>query len=135
MWNGLKAGMTKTKGVTEMEIVYVYGTLRPGTGPVEYVEGQMFNLGWFPGVVLGLPGLVACERVEVPDLAPLDSYEGYYPDDLSSSLYIRRPYKDGWIYEYNGAFDANSLITSGDWLKHTGSDSGSRASLVSRKAA
>ncbi len=116
-------------------VVYVYGTLRPGTGPVEYVEGRMFNLGWFPGVVLGMPGLVACERVEVDDLTPLDLYEGYDPSDLSSSLYIRRAYKDGWIYEYNGDFNPDSLVTSGDWLQHTGQNSGSRASLVERKAA
>jgi gamma-glutamylcyclotransferase (GGCT)/AIG2-like uncharacterized protein YtfP len=120
--------------MSSKHIVYVYGTLRPGTNPVEYVEGQLFNLGWFPGIVLGLPGLVACERVEVNDLHVLDLYEGYNPDNLSSSLYIRRPYKDGWIYEYNYDYDLASVITCGDWLKFTGQEHGSNHHLL-RKAA
>lgn len=117
-----------------MEILYVYGTLRPGTGPVELVEGQMFNLGWFPGIVLGMPGTISCERVEVESLIPFDLYEGYDPSDLSSSLYIRRPYKDGWIYEFNGNFDLNSRIESGDWLEHTKTTAGVRCDLLRKVA-
>lgn len=115
------------------DIVYVYGTLRPGTNKVEYVEGQLFDLGWFPGIVLGLPGLVACERVEVDNLPVLDVYEGYNPNNLSSSLYIRRPYKDGWIYEYNSDYNPDSLITSGDWLKHTNKTEGSNHHILAKR--
>lgn len=99
-------------------ILYVYGTLRPGRGNVVRVKGQLFDLGWFPGIKLDLPGEVVCEKIEVDDWSAVDRYEGYYPEDHEHSLYIRRPYGDGFIYEFNRDVNPVKLVQGGDWLDY-----------------
>lgn len=110
------------------ETVYVYGTLRPGkqspdgSGTVQ-IPGKMYDLGWFPGIILEPPGghgedFVTCERIEVENLDAVDAYEGYNPELISESLYIRRPILDGWIYEYNQEVGSKSLVSCGDWLAY-----------------
>jgi gamma-glutamylcyclotransferase (GGCT)/AIG2-like uncharacterized protein YtfP len=61
---------------------------------------------------------------EIPDeetLKSLDSYEGYDPEYLEQSLYIRREVIIDecpcYIYEYNGQQGGRPTITTGDWLK------------------
>ena len=100
------------------EIVYVYGTLRPGTNPTIRIEGTMYSVGSFPGVKLGGNGSFAAERVAAASLAVLDAYEGYDPTsgDLSSNLYVRRRFRDGWIYEYNQEVAGLQEVSGGDWL-------------------
>lgn len=103
--------------------VYVYGTLRQNKGPVVQVPGHLFDLGWFPGAKIYTP---ECDRyfkaeiIEVDDkkLSEIDHYEGYNKNDEANSLYLRRPYLDGWIYEYNHSPPLNSLIEHGDWARH-----------------
>lgn len=99
-----------------MYIIYAYGTLRPGKGDTLKVAGQLYDLGWFPGIKLGGLGEVVCEKIEIKDLSAIDAYEGYIPSDPENSLYIRRPFLDGYIYEYNREVDPLSRIKSGDWL-------------------
>lgn len=119
-------------------IVYVYGTLRPGGGATVRVPGKLYDLGFCPGAVLykkehgdEVPLFVA-ERIEVTDdqLARLDTYEGYNPDRESSSLYIRKAFRDGWVYEYN--FDVKDInwILSGDWLRHKKQTRGTSYRLI-----
>jgi len=111
--------------------VYVYGTLRPGGDDTVLIPGVIYDLGWFPGARVDFerhgdgPSFVA-ERVEVSDykLKEFDAYEGYDPDRPHASLYIRKPYLDGWIYEYNGNVKTTDVISSGDWLKYTGQNRG-----------
>jgi gamma-glutamylcyclotransferase (GGCT)/AIG2-like uncharacterized protein YtfP len=109
--------------------VYVYGSLRPGKGDKFYVPGVMYGMGGFPAVLLHRPKegeteipLVVTEKVAVTDaqLARLDNYEGYDPDDEQNSFYLRVPYKDGWIYEFNSTLSSDRVVPSGDWLEHTG---------------
>lgn len=112
--------------------VYVYGTLRPGGSDVHMVPGTLFDLGYYPGIELGdenSQSFVACEKIEVSDvrLAQLDQYEGYRPSDPERSLYLRRPYLDGFIYVYNQSLDGRRVIKGGDWLKYRGEDRGSAA--------
>lgn len=102
--------------------LYVYGTLRPGIEEnTAFGKGVMYIInGNFPGVVLGGCGFFRYEKIEVPDnkLQALDWYEGYNPDDLSSSLFVRKPFLDGFIYEYNNLRKVEHLIIKhGDWLK------------------
>jgi len=117
--------------------VYVYGTLRPGDGEPHVIPGQIFDLGWFPGLKMLSPDkgeFVVAERVEVSDdqLTSLDSYEGYYPSDPRNSLYIRVPYLDGWTYIYNKplASETHKLIPGGDWLTYRNELHGSNANAI-----
>lgn len=103
-------------------ILYVYGTLRPGdTEPVK-VPGVLYDIGWFPGIKLYGDeednSYVVCEKIEVKDWDAVDRYEGCFPDDPASSLYIRRPYLDGFIYEFNHTVHDHKMIPSGDWLEY-----------------
>ena len=116
--------------------LYCYGTLRPGKAEIHHVPGRLYNLGWFPGIALDEPlgphtGYVVCERITVDDtrLADLDRYEGYDSNDLKGSLYIRTPYRGGWIYVYNHPenFKAENLIPDGDWLRFRGEKQGRAA--------
>jgi gamma-glutamylcyclotransferase (GGCT)/AIG2-like uncharacterized protein YtfP len=101
-----------------MTVLYVYGTLRTGKAEAQILKGKMYDLGWFPGVILGGPDDVVVERIEVDDLQRIDRYEGYREDDPEGSLYIRVPYKDGYIYEYNRSVANDFVIASGDWLEY-----------------
>jgi len=113
------------------ERLFVYGTLRPGRAPREIadavstlepvgagtVRGRMYDLGAYPGVVLGGDGSgeVHGEVFTVPDaaiLARLDAYEDYRPLDPGRSLFLRvqtavmlasGAREVCWIYVYNGA--------------------------------
>jgi gamma-glutamylcyclotransferase (GGCT)/AIG2-like uncharacterized protein YtfP len=103
--------------------VYVYGTLRKGVANgVVLVPGTLYNLGWFPGLVLDHSeepkSFVTCEVIQADDekIAMLDSYEGYNPDNPEKSLYIRQPFKDGFIYTINRDVSDRPVISSGDWL-------------------
>jgi gamma-glutamylcyclotransferase (GGCT)/AIG2-like uncharacterized protein YtfP len=116
--------------------VYVYGTLRPG-GCVKYmVPGVLHNLGWYPGAVVKSPDcgtFFVAEKIEVTSqrLSELDSYENYMPTDPQRSLYLRKPYLDGWIYEYNRPFSKeDDAIEGGDWLKFINEEKGSAAKDV-----
>lgn len=113
--------------------IYVYGTLRPGTGETVDVPGLLYDLGWFPGAQSLLDygpdydgPTFKCEVIEVDDkeLRRLDYYEGYNPDNPYASLYVRKPYLDGYIYIYNGSFGGRTRIESGDWLSYKGQSKG-----------
>lgn len=115
--------------------LYVYGTLRPGGAVTHLVPGELYELGWYPGLKLLAPdshSWVVTERIEVDDeqLSNLDTYEGYDPEDELNSLYLRRPYLGGWIYVYNSKLEGRRLIESGDWLAHRESKSGTAADKV-----
>lgn len=103
-------------------VLYVYGTLRTGRGELVAVPGRLYNLGWYPGCKLQSPEaneFFTAERLEDVSeqaLRSYDAYEGYNPDDEANSLYIRRPYLDGWIYEYNHSISEDRRIPSGNWF-------------------
>jgi gamma-glutamylcyclotransferase (GGCT)/AIG2-like uncharacterized protein YtfP len=105
-----------------MNKVYVYGTLRPNKGPTIQIRGDMYDLGWYPGVV----NLNASENtfeaevlvVGDKELDRLDQYEGYYPDDPSASLYLRQPLMDGFIYVYNRDVFGYPRVEGGNWLSY-----------------
>lgn len=119
--------------------LYAYGTLRkdargghnlyPGLTYVETLKipGQIYDLGWFPGIVLGLSGSVVCDKFIVDDEETwdhLDAYEGYHKYSPRCSLYIRTQFREsyayccGFIYEYNRSVEGKVLISSGDWVKY-----------------
>lgn len=112
-------------------ILYVYGTLRPGASEAVEIKGTMYDLGPFPGIVLGGNNTFIAERIEIETETAYDQYEGYYEDDPERSLYIRVPYQDGFIYEFNRHVDPKKVVDSGDWLKHKNIRRGHYAGRVS----
>jgi gamma-glutamylcyclotransferase (GGCT)/AIG2-like uncharacterized protein YtfP len=120
-----------------MPIVYVYGTLRPEPKNIVLVPGELYEVSWFPGACLmdeaTTESRIVCERVEVSDetLARLDRYEGYNPQ-THDGLFLRKSYKDGFIYTYNGPMRDCFRISSGDWLYYTNERSGQNAHLLAR---
>lgn len=102
-------------------ILYAYGTLRhqlydPLVGDLVKVKGTLYNIGWFPGIILGGNNDVVCEKIVVDSWDHFDAYEGYYEDDKKNSLYLRVPILDGQIYVFNRSIEGKPIITSGDWF-------------------
>lgn len=130
-----------------MHKIFVYGTLRPGTSEPVMVPGQMFDLGWYPGVVdifdpdwietefVSARPMFKAEIIEVDDetLARLDDYEGYNPRNPEQSLYRRVAYQDGFIYQYNGSVYGRLPVPTGDWLDYTQMKEGCNASHFARR--
>jgi gamma-glutamylcyclotransferase (GGCT)/AIG2-like uncharacterized protein YtfP len=98
-----------------------------------YVLGMLYNVSWFPGVVLNnfttnkvYGTLFKIEAVDtVFDV--LDAYEGVDKTNAYKSLFVRQLVKvhaddhqcyTAWIYIYNKAVDDLELIPSGDFLKY-----------------
>ena len=107
--------------------IAVYGTLRPATGQAVEIPGKIYDIGWFPGLVMDDSGTVVTGTwIEVDDnrLEELDRYEGYNRNNHESSLYLRKPFKDGWVYVFNRTISNQPLIESGDWLAHTKQEQG-----------
>jgi gamma-glutamylcyclotransferase (GGCT)/AIG2-like uncharacterized protein YtfP len=115
-------------------VLYTYGTLRPGDTEVIPVRGTLYDLGWFPGIKVGGDRFVMCERVIVDDITATDQYEGYDPRYPDESLYIRREFLDGYIYEFNRDINPNKVILSGDWLDYTQEKRGRNGGRFSRSA-
>lgn len=125
--------------------LFSYGTLLPGLAPAEirptvqrlrrvgkgFVRGQLFDLGEYPGAVLGRSGSpIAGQIFELPDdpevLHRLDEYEGFNPSDPRASLFIRkRRYvrlEDGrrifcWVYAYNRPVKSARAVSGGNYGK------------------
>ena len=118
----------------KMERLLVYGLLRRGMlmedlmsqakclGVREVSGFKMFDLGEYPGAVVGDGRLVA-ELYEISTpatFAELDVAEGVHSDPP----YYRRievMLDDGpaWIYEYLRSVDGCPLIETGDWTDRT----------------
>jgi len=120
--------------------VFVYGTLRSGEagfaelGLGELVEtlgpatvaGTLYDLGEYPGALLGSGAIISGELLLPRDeavLALLDAYELFDPADPAGSEYrrVQTATKDGgikiWIYVYNFPLENARLIPGGDWLQ------------------
>jgi putative glutamine amidotransferase len=121
------------------ELLFVYGTLRPGCAPASVtplvsrmrllsdatIRGKMYDIGSYPGVTLDdsaglIHGVVLMDATEEL-LALLDGYEGCDPAD-QDSLYRRQRCSvaladgqslDAWIYVYNRTVSDSRLIPSG----------------------
>lgn len=110
--------------------LFIYGTLRPGLAPDEvacavstlravgegFVRGTLYDLGEYPGVVLNssssnrIYGTVFELPSDARVLNALDVYEGFNPEAVAKSLFVRVEQvvelADGravacWVYVYN----------------------------------
>ena len=128
------------------EYLFAYGTLRRGLSPdyllpvvsrlvvvgEGFVAGVLYDLGEYPGAVLDAEagtqvfGTVFVLPAEHEVLAALDGYEGFYPDSLESSLFVRELHPvelmDGrriecWMYVYNCGVGELPALASGRYSK------------------
>jgi len=111
------------------ELLFVYGTLRPGHAPAEIaaivdrlkpvgeatVRARLHDLGAYPGIVLEasadvVPGVLLALPADPDILAQLDAYEGFIPAHPEISLFQRvkttatradGELTDCWVYVYN----------------------------------
>ena len=133
-------------------VVFVYGTLRSGAAQHArldgatlldhgFVRGRLYDLGPYPGAVLGGPardriaGEVYRLRRPVRDLAALDAYEGLAPEGdyrrVRCSVATRRLGRvRAWIYVLDGSVAGLAVIPGGDFLaasRPAASSAGARA--------
>jgi len=126
------------------QYLFVYGTLSKNMAPPEiapvvrsfkyigsgYVNGQLYDLGEFPGAKLdeAEQSKVYGKIYEIPadqdSLAALDRYEEYDPRKPKKSLFVRkrtlvsrskRKSVEAWIYEYNQSTNPAKRIKSGQY--------------------
>ena len=129
----------------EVDYILFYGSLRRGEATFEQlnlgrrlefvrpvrIAGALYDLGDYPGLVLGALGQVKGELYRILDpavLAELDDYELYRPDDPApydaakgtGSLYLRQAIGVGttsaFVYVLNVP-PTGPRIPGGDWRK------------------
>ena len=96
-----------------------------------WIEGALFDLGLYPAAIPAAGRKVHGEVFELTDpeavLPALDEVEGYRPDAIDTSLYVRRKaavhLEDGseaeaWVYFYNAPLGPAPRIDSGDYLAY-----------------
>ena len=126
------------------EYVFLYGTLLPELAPKKMagaisrlkliapatVPGCLYDLGSYPGAVLGCKGRIRGRLFELPDekdvLKSFDTYEGFMVARPHASEFVRRKCRalleDGrkvicWIYEYNRNPLSARAIAGGDYFR------------------
>ena len=137
----------------DLELVFVYGTLRRGgsnafrmdgaefVGPAT-VGGALYRISWYPGLVLDGEDRVFGEvyRVGLELLRALDEFEGLAAGEIEGSEYRRVRVEadlgddeelEVWVYEWKGAFNEDERIRSGDWLGIQTSGSSPLFTLIS----
>ncbi len=117
-------------------LVFVYGTLRSGGAGAmatrfpnsrfiaeAKVSGSLYDLGSYPGLVLGESNSAVVGEVYEIDgetLSKLDDFEAtsnYLRKQVE--IFLRSGKKTCWTYEPNPeSYSFHSLITSGDWLEY-----------------
>ena len=124
--------------MSERQLLFVYGLLRPTqtgfqslglAGKVDIigkdrVQGRLYHLGDYPGMILGKTGVVHGDVIAVDDpavLAEIDAYELCVPERPRVSEYrrVEAELLDSsqrvWVYEYNRPIKGRPVIASGNW--------------------
>jgi gamma-glutamylcyclotransferase (GGCT)/AIG2-like uncharacterized protein YtfP len=124
--------------MSERVLLFVYGLLRPSeagfqslglAGKVEVlrkdrVQGRLYHLGDYPGMILGEAGIVHGDVIAVEDaalMADIDAYELCEPERPRISEYRRVEAElldsgeRAWVYEYNRPIKGRPVIASGNW--------------------
>ena len=121
--------------------VFVYGTLLKGmvranvlsaSGLIDhgFIEASLHDLGDYPSISSSNDSQVFGEIYEInaETLSILDNIEGFCPEDVQQSLYIRRQVMvkgitmncnhDAWTYFFNGELSNKNIITCGDYRRY-----------------
>jgi gamma-glutamylcyclotransferase (GGCT)/AIG2-like uncharacterized protein YtfP len=128
------------------DYIFLYGTLLPELATDEVAEiinrlrpvgharvrGSLYDLGEYPGAVINssLKSVIHGEVFELPQdeslIKALDEYEGYDPQDINGSLFVRLKTLvemddgrklDSWVYVYNQDIRSAIIIPEGDYAK------------------
>ena len=128
------------------DYLFSYGTLQPELAPGEiatavkrlrrvgtgFVCGVMYDLGEYPGLILGgnatqqIEGSVFRIPGDTSVLDELDAYEEYDPKFPESSLFVRVQHPvemsdgrtlDCWMYLYNRDTASANVVSSGAFAK------------------
>ncbi len=125
------------------QYLFIYGTLLPDIAPSEivnasnklryigkgFVYGRLYDLGDYPAAVLNSGGKIFGRVYRLPEdeniLPEFDKFEGYSPDNLPKSLYLRKKVRvflmdktlSCWVYEYNQDISNAVAIESGDYSR------------------
>ena len=120
-------------GEERQELVFVYGTLRPGSSNHfrmeeaelqgrAWVLGRLYPLGWYPGLVLddgGIPVRGEVYAVEREMLRKLDAFEGSEYERLKFPVHLEGGNEvRAWLYEFRGDEGGREEIVPADWLQH-----------------
>jgi gamma-glutamylcyclotransferase (GGCT)/AIG2-like uncharacterized protein YtfP len=118
------------------DLLFVYGTLRPGESAdmtkmagakhlgSDAINGELFDLGWYPGAKAepshfdtGAPSIKGdvFELTDESIIPRLDSYEGY-PNLYDRIQTHTAQERCVWVYTFNHGVTDNQKIASGDWL-------------------
>jgi gamma-glutamylcyclotransferase (GGCT)/AIG2-like uncharacterized protein YtfP len=90
------------------------------------LKGELYDLGWYPGLVAG-QRTVRAELYRALDsgvIDILDRFEGYDPADPTGSEYLRLPLElekpslTAWVYVYNRPVSGRDLVACDDWASH-----------------
>ncbi|MCB1674597.1 MAG: gamma-glutamylcyclotransferase, partial [Pseudomonadales bacterium] len=121
--------------------VFVYGTLLKGmvranvlsaSGLIDhgFIEASLHDLGDYPSISSSNDSEVFGEIYEInaETLSILDNIEGFCPEYVQQSLYIRRQVMvkgitmncnhDAWTYFFNGELSNKNIITCGDYRRY-----------------
>lgn len=124
----------------DLQLVFVYGTLRQGgsnhfrMAGAEFVSGgtvrgRMYRIDWYPGLVLDAAGEGICGeiyRVHSELLAELDRFEGLSAGEVEGCEYRRvltsvvlesGLSQVAWVWEWRGITDEKQRVFGGDWLE------------------
>ena len=127
--------------------VFFYGSMKKGE-PLYFLEGirdlrlevfparmqggLLYNLGFFPGMILKSDGGVIVGEVHIfrqieTVLGILDEVEEYYGEGNPNNLYRRvereaellngEGFVTCWVYEYVGSLEGAELLESGIWQR------------------
>jgi gamma-glutamylcyclotransferase (GGCT)/AIG2-like uncharacterized protein YtfP len=126
-------------------LIFAYGTLKVNTGPDSFarqfdavrlastpgtVMGVLYNLGYFPALILGGPELVHGEVHRYSNFAQvitlMDQIEGYFGYNHPNNLYRRTKTEvlagnneiitTAIVYEFAQSVDGYSKVHSGTWM-------------------
>lgn len=128
------------------DFLFVYGTLRPSMAPAAIkpivmtlrpigpgsVAGRLYDLGPYPAAIFDTASstrifgeVFAFPEAVAEAMRGIDEYEGFDPDDMCGSLYVRTrqcvTLTDGndlecWAYQYNRDVAHARLVAGGNYL-------------------
>jgi gamma-glutamylcyclotransferase (GGCT)/AIG2-like uncharacterized protein YtfP len=127
--------------------LFTYGTLQPGLAPSciapvvdrlrsigeGVIRGELYDLGEYPGAVLNprsrhqIHGTIFRLPEDADILRQFDDYEGFQPDSLETSLFLRELHPavltttgqtlPCWVYVYNAKPDPARILPDGRFLR------------------